>query len=255
MQYIDKSILENRGKTIVNNLLKACWDNDENKYKNANYDTLSKDPFKTNFKEVLLEEQNNLCCYCMKNLSNNNTTTLEHIIPHKSKKEEFDIYNHPNLNDNVLHMDEFRRDLNIIPPNKYPHDIAYHNLIASCDSNTHCNHGRGNKPIKVLIYNPNIHDEIEYNRKGHAYSEEYLDDLATLGISTNKNLILYRMIWSEIANNTTINPKDLTDNKIEEIILNMDYADNFSKVIDIFFDSPSKKPELLKYIWFFTYYK
>lgn len=255
MQYIDKSILEDRGKQIIDNLLNDCWHNDENKYIDADYATLSRYPFRTNFKAVLLEEQNEVCCYCMKKLENAHTTTLEHIIPHHASKEVFNTYNHPNFNANVIHLDDFDRELRIIPPDKYPHDIAYHNLIASCNSNTHCNHWREDKLIKPLIYNPNINTEIEYDSKGYAYSSEYLDDLETLGISVNKNLILYRLIWAEISKIKDININNMTEQQIEEILYELDYPVSFETIVSNFFSSPSKKPELLKYSWFFNYYR
>ena len=254
MQYIDKSILQQQGNQIIDELLGECWSDDNNSYLNADYSTLSKEPFRTNFKRVLLEEQQEMCCYCMKKLDNNHSTTLEHIIPHHASQEDFNTYIHTNFQNNVIHLNNFDRGLKDIPPHRYPHDIAYHNLIASCDSNTHCNHGRGNKPINPLIYDSMINTKMEYDGQGYVYSDEYLDDLEALKISVDSNLILYRWIWAELSKQA-ISPAQLTDDTIQDVILNMDYPNNFSKVIENFFDSPSKKPELLKYSWFYDYYR
>ncbi len=256
MQYIDKSIRQQEGNQIIDELLEECWNDDDNRYLDADYSTLSKDPFRTNFKRVLLEEQQEVCCYCMKQLHNNPSTTLEHIIPHHASQEGFNTYIHPNFQNNVIHLSNFDRGLKDIPPYKYPHDIAYYNLIASCDSNTHCNHKRGNESINPLIYDSTISTKIEYDHQGRAHSDkdEYLDDLATLGISVDTNLIMYRWIWAKLSQQA-IAPEQLTDDTIQDVILNMDYPKNFSTVMENFFDSPSKKPELLKYSWFYDYYR
>lgn len=254
MQYIDKSIRQQEGNQIIDELLEECWSDDDNRYLDADYSTLSKDPFRTNFKSVLLKEQQEVCCYCMKQLHNNHSTTLEHIIPHHISQKDFNTYIHPNFQNNVIHLSNFDRGLKNIPPHRYPHDIAYHNLIASCNSNTHCNNGRKDNPINPLIYDSAISTKIEYDSQGYSHSDEYLDDLETLGISVDTNLIMYRWIWAELSQQD-ITPEKLTDDAIQEVILNMDYPNNLSKLIENFFGSPSKKPELMKYRWFYDYYK
>lgn len=107
MQFIDKSILEDNGKNIINNLLNDCWDEQDIGYKAANYHTLSKPEYRRPLLQVLLLEQKEVCCYCMKELIKNHTTTLEHIIPHHCSKDDFDSYTTPLLVSNVLYLKDF----------------------------------------------------------------------------------------------------------------------------------------------------
>lgn len=108
-----------------------------------------------------------------------------------------------------------------------------------------------------MFYDSQISSDIEYDSNGLVFSNsyEYLDELETLGLSVNPNLILYRRIWFEISKIPSLEKNSITEEKIEEILLNLDYSDSFNKIIDNFFSSPSKKPELLQYSWFFDYYK
>ena len=107
MQYIDKSIRENEGKQIIDNLLSDCWNNEDNSYVEANYDTLCKHEYREPFVNLLLEEQSNLCCYCMRELANDHKTTLEHIIPHKASITDFAEYTSKLFINNIIHKDNF----------------------------------------------------------------------------------------------------------------------------------------------------
>lgn len=251
MQYIDKTINENNGKQIVNNLLEECWVDEL--YLDANYDTLSKPKFRQPLVALLLNEQKEVCCYCMKQLSNNNKTTLEHIIPHKGNLNVFNKYNSPILINNVIHKDLFNRTINQISA-LYPHDIAYHNLVASCDSKSNCNNYRDDNFINPFFYDSEVVNKVEYDIKGNVYSSEYLDDLATSGISTSVELIIYREIWHKLSMQKE-SPEDVTDDDILEVVATMQIEKKFERKLNDFWDSPSKRPDLLKYKWFFSYYK
>jgi hypothetical protein len=252
MQYIDKTVNENSGTQIVNNLLEQCWADD--KYLNANYETLSKPEFRQPFIAILLNEQKDVCCYCMKQLGNNNKTTLEHIIPHKSNLTDFNKYTSSILINNVVHKDLFVKNFHLIPPPKYPHDIAYHNLVASCDSKSNCNNYREDDIITPFFYDAEVVNKIEYDIKGNAYSYEYLHDLATAGISTSPELIIFREIWHKLSKQKE-SPDDVTDDDILEVVATMQIEKKFERKLNDFWDSPSKRPDLLKYKWFFFYYK
>ena len=249
MQYIDKSIRENEGKQIVNSLLNDCWN--DNGYVGADYDTLCKPVYKKPFIDLLLDEQSKFCCYCMRELDK---TTLEHIIPQSASIQEFDKYISEILTNNVIHKDNFDKSNHVIPPAKYPHDIAYHNLIVSCDGNSHCNHHRGDNFIKTLFYDIEICQKVEYDSKGNAFSVEYFDDLETIGISTNPLLIIYRKILCEFAK-IKESIEEISDDDILEIVATISLEDKYQNTLNNFWDSPSKRPDLLKYRWFFNYYK
>ncbi len=251
MEFIDKSKKAKEGTLIIDRLLGECWN--DSSYLGANYNTLKKPEFRKDFLEIILSEQQNYCCYCMKLLDNDRKTTLEHIIPHHACLQEFDTYKSAVLRDNVVHVSQFDYNSRIIPPAKYPHDIAYHNLVASCDSNAHCNHKRSDKYIRPLMYDVDIRSKVEYNCEGIANSDEYDDELEKTGISTNSTLKLYRKLWYNLAI-AGINPNDLSDDDIEGVIFGMVGDREFDKILNDFFGKPSKKSDLLRYRWFYDYY-
>lgn len=258
MQYINKFTNENEGKAIIDDLLNECWDG--NKYLDANFETLKQQKFKMPFIELLLKEQNFYCCYCMKEIKNDFRTTLEHIIPNNNKNlDQFQAYlETEELGQNVIDKKEFSRKTKIISPEKYPHDIAYHNLIASCDSNTHCNHFREDKYITAFFFDPLIQSKVMYDYLGIAYSEEYNEDLSTVGITTNEDLRIYRVLWKELSEEFE-NPNDINEEELEMKIylysLNDHLDSKSNKIISNLFGNPSKKEELMKYKRFFYYYK
>jgi len=258
MEYINKSTHHIQGNSIINNLLNASWINDQNCYINADYNNGLCDnrfSYYDDFTSVLLENQNNLCCYCMK-IINKDDCTLEHIIPHKIKThKEFDSYLIcDELNNNVIFNKSFDRQNKIIPPQKHPHDIAYYNLVVSCDSNSHCNHHRGNKYIKPLFYDKNITKKIEYDNEGMVYSEEYENELSSVGISTDIDLLLYRKVWKSLADQLDSIDK-VTDEYIELVISNLMEYRYFQRLINNFIGKNNKKEILKEYKWFFSYYK
>ncbi|MDI9364278.1 MAG: hypothetical protein QM541_04955 [Flavobacterium sp.] len=258
MKYIDKSINETAGKQIVDNLLEHCWIDDQNRYINADYENGLCDNRTTFYKElseVLLEEQNGLCCYCLKEI-NEDSTTLEHIIPNKLKLGDFGSYLVTDeLRNNVIHKTAFDRSAKVIPPVHYPHDIAYHNLIASCNSKKHCNNYRSDKKIEPFIFDANIETLVEYDRAGNASCVQYDDDLQKLGLSnTNSPLKLIRMIWYKLAqifNQINEITAEIIDDIIYELILLFDG----NRVLENFTNTPSYKEDVLRYKWFFQYYK
>lgn len=252
MKYIDKSKNEDAAKRVLDELLSDNWIDD--KFTNVDYDELKKNKYKNRFISLLIDEQQNLCCYCMKQLDLI-ATTLEHIIPHNINHQEFAKYlTNIILARNVIHKDSFVRTTKQIPPEFYPHDISYHNLIASCDSNANCNHYRKNKFISCFFYDTDIQTKVEYDDEGIAYSEEYYDDLATTGISTSNELKMYRKIWKAISmEKEDIN--DLSNDDIEMVVLKLHGDAKFLKILNNFYGSPSKKDELMKFKWFFYYYK
>jgi hypothetical protein len=255
MKYIDKSINEIKGKSVINTLLKNCWSNSEALYFGADYDGLSKPQYRGNILKLILDEQQNLCCYCMKNIVNS-SSTIEHLIPIGINKREFETYlvTHE-LKDNVIHKEAFDRTLNSIPPNLYPHDIAYHNLLGSCNSNIHCNNFRGNNTITPLIFDKQIANYVEYDNAGNAFSENYEDDLNTLGLTkSNSPLRFIRKIWFELSKQFD-NLEDISIENIDEIMQRLFLRSNNIKDIENFSGNTTYRAEITKYQWFFHYYK
>jgi hypothetical protein len=252
MQFIDKANDEQRGNVLIDAILIASWNGET--YVCADYDTLCKPEFRTEFVEVLLAEQSSYCCYCLCSISSNKTT-IEHIIPHKSTIREFEGYKALSVYfDSIIHSDAFDRMIRVIPPEGYPHDIAYYNLVGSCRSNSHCNHYRGKSFVKPLFYDESIRDKVLYDKDGLAFSEEYFDELKTLALSTNPKLIVFRAIWYKLAEKYA-SIEDYTEDDLEEIILEMSLKDDTNRILNDLYDKPSLKDDFVLYNWFFYYYK
>lgn len=257
MNFIDKQTHAEHGDGVINQMLESCWIDDQGCYINANYDDGlcdNRQSFQDDLVALLLENQGRYCCYCMKYIIPAETT-LEHIIPHNTRTQgDFDAYlTCPDLRDHVVFARSFDRLTKVIPPAKYGHDVAYYNLVASCDKNAHCNHYRGSKFIRPLFYDLGIADLLEYDRAGRASSELYGEELACLALSTNEDLRFYRRIWKELAAKFP-NVAAIGTDEIEEVVLTSDFAGSFERQLNNFFESP-KLDDILKYRWFFDYYK
>ena len=255
MKYINKSVNETAGKQVVNTLMEDSWCNINRCYKGCDYEGLSKSKYKKQLLPLMMGEQSNLCCYCMKDLDNQKKT-LEHIIPHHLNEAEFGAYLvTPELTGNVIHLQKFDRHNKVIPPNKYPHDISYHNLIVSCDSNIHCNHHRKDKKISPLMYDVNVEKEIGYDRAGNIFSDKYEDDLVALGLSNLSNPLKFiRLIWYKLAEKYD-HIDEITHDVIEDTIYGFMDVFEPAKILENFTGEPSYQDEVLNYKWFFHYYK
>jgi hypothetical protein len=199
MRFIDKSSHQAQGNQVIDDLLSNKWVDIQGQYIDANYNDGLCDKrytFYIDLSMVLLQNQHHYCCYCMKKIDESDIS-LEHIIPHETKTQaEFNTYLVcDEFIDNVIFSKAFNKTIRIIPPAKYPHDIAYYNLVASCRSNSHCNHKRGNKKIYPLMYDTNIKIKIDYNDSGIAYSlsdKPYFQRLLNNLTGENNNKELFR---------------------------------------------------------------
>jgi hypothetical protein len=235
MEFIDKTVLETRGEAIVTNFLR------ELKAEGATYPRDLYDTFKSAkndegillkdlLTDLLMEEQHNYCCYCMRKLdAADEEKTVEHLIPNKIKsKKEFDTYLNSEtvLNDKtVCWADEFieKEELNFPP---YPHSIAYHNLSISCNGKisrssnaSHCNLKRGNKYVKPFILHPQINKEFEYNTDGFVHWEDE-QSIDKLGLNTDL-LRMIRRIWF-YANKKESNLLELNDSQRNKFLIELE---------------------------------
>lgn len=60
--------------------------------KECKYFLFTKTPFKNLLRNLLIDQQVNRCCYCMRDISPDETTTLEHVIPKSCDKVKVDSY-------------------------------------------------------------------------------------------------------------------------------------------------------------------
>lgn len=253
MKYIDKSLLGEVGNGIVDDFLTDSWNTQEQKYSGADYDGLNKPLFRERIISLLLLEQEKMCCYCMASIKKDDVT-IEHVIPQNIPQDECGSYFiNSILNNNVIHRNNFNFHFFNIPPDLYPHDIAYFNIVASCDSHSHCNHYRSNKTISPFFYDPQIESKILYDGAGRLSSIEYEEDFEKVGISTDRKLIFIRFIWfklaSKFASFNFINEQAIDELILESINI---YSDYF--VVENFIGEPSYKSEIIKYSWFYHYY-
>lgn len=160
--------------------------------------------------EILVDEQNYRCCYCMRRV--NTGHTIEHVIVnHPRDEEDYNRYlgNESQLDDAdiMLSYSFVERQL---PPPPYPHSVAYENMLMSCDGHCcignrtsfTCNNYRGNRFVYPLPLMKNITNEVRYRKDGFVYWTNETDTkhptIESLGLNYNL-LKLIRRLWCKIA--------------------------------------------------------
>lgn len=169
---------------------------------------------------LLVNEQNNRCCYCMGRIESHKVT-IEHIIPESFKglneQEEFDFYTKqaPVLAENVELANQFatrkfasKEEVRQI--DKLPHLIAYVNLAASCrgiigekGKSCFCNNPRGNKRIIPLMLKSDTSNSVWYTEQGlfvtMGYDKKTMDNtIEALGLN-HKTLQQVRELWYRVS--------------------------------------------------------
>lgn len=289
MKWIDKRNETNseKGHAFVNGFLDGQWDEAEGCYINCDFDT-----FKRNdeFKTLLLKEQEEYCCYCMRDMSGQVNgqdnecrcgVTLEHVIPHKNRADENFYHEHCDCLNDVVFYDMNENDNRhrrlATPP--YPHFCAYENLVASCDGSIFqteapeaeiiyrlhetCNNKRGSKKIMPLFFKHDIGTTLIYLTDGTiSYSDEVSDADAPVWDETlevirleNKRLKMFRRAWAQISlsDHTDIDVYDArNDKELRENIID-----------DLAMDTSDQRclakdlywDLLCQYHWFYGYFK
>lgn len=268
MKFINK---KNKRNTFLANIVINTFIKRQKKRGNeCKYFLLCKTPYKNELRNILIKEQQEKCCYCMRKLKYDDTTTLEHVIPKGAGNAEVNGYLHNNhgLFTHVKYENYLRNFA--YPP--YPHQIAYGNLCASCkgilqessSSSLCCNCKREHTTITPLIFMPNIERNIEYMKMSGEIILHITDPNKTLDVLglNDGTLKEIRIFWALIAQNKSLklvrqNRKyDLLNvifhvNSLQELEEN-GYG-NFTKYFNI---ASNYYWELLKdYKWFYSYYK
>ena len=226
MEFIDKRpFLEQEQKMDVE-FLKDCYNEETQSF----YPSVNSDQSYSNFsskkyrkgiagwENLLLQEQHDRCCYCMRRLKNS-ALNIEHVIPRNLKvndtHDEFAKYteNSKWLADNVeLDSDFAKRNFksvqDIEKTNKFPHRIALANLLASCNGKFEevstgccCNNARSNDYLLPLMLMPEVKERIVYDGVSGAVAiypqdESWAKMLQTLNDDTYKEIrILWHKIW------------------------------------------------------------
>lgn len=280
MRFIDK-ITRNRSRTggnITASYLSSCWNPEVSRFVGVDYDGSfrSSGTYARMVDFLCSEVQDHLCCYCMRRLSRTKDVTLEHIIPHKAKDDEFPKYfqfGYDGLDD--LHIEPLatfiidRHSPNSDIP--HPHTVAYHNFAASCDGaflpdlpgGKCCNLARGNSFIDPLFLSHNASQRIAYTEDGMAIPTNDSDILAQNFINAIKlntpRLKEIRFLWHRLTKFTREEIRGITtENERQEMLARILFKDNseLNKDISILknYKNSSYWQTLMSYDWFYDYY-
>lgn len=267
MNFIDKTVHQTAGHVLVNSFLTSRWDAFNLSYSLIGYEeTEFRNHLKARLRQRLLQDQSNLCCYCMR-IINESETTLEHIVPKSTKTlVELNQYtHHAIIQHNVCLQSEFDNSNILMATPPFPLEIAYDNLTASCNGifpggTTYyiCNHKRQNNLIEPLFYVPTIHNDIIYQKAGliSSTNSTYNSTIITLNLNYN-SLEKIRQVWYHLS---AIPLADILASTTEALrnqilVLNLDIIDIRRKTQLINdFKNETFWNILLQYQWFHNYY-
>ena len=268
MKFIDKTLNQAGGNQLVDAFLNNRWNSSTNRYSSIGYSSKQfAQRLRTPLKQFLLFEQNHFCCYCMR-LIDENTTTLEHVVPQSTDDlVKLNLYNHNTIiAQNVCLQSDFENASikKNTPP--YPLQIAYENLTASCngvlpDGSTKrtCNNFRGNRFIEPMFYVSTIEDDITYRNGGFMLSSNSLHDNSINNIlNLNYDLLQeIRQVWYHLSteNISDIENADTEHKRNVILTLNlMGLPQNQRNSLIAVFKMNLFWNALLQYKWFYSYY-
>jgi hypothetical protein len=262
MQYIDKgdSQYSENGHKYVNEFIECAWDSEGGRYVNLSYSNFKSD---TKILELLLKQQHNYCCYCMRKINGGNSS-IEHIIPQNPIKSDFPFYSHYNFLGPKYIFDLSNNSINnVITTPPFPHIIAYENLVVSCNGNFFkrdkykhkcCNNKRGSKQIIPLFFIMDISDIISYETDGSInFDEEYFETIEILQLNIDI-LRMIRKVWYLISRNFSFEKIKSAENDVDirnEIVDSLGFED---LSINTTFENDEGWSLLLEYEWFYSYY-
>ena len=189
---------------MAKDYLEQCCKQANGRYQNVRYDNkrdagvgpcfcnAADGSFRKRMTNVLLQNQNGYCCYCMRKIKigqreeySDKVVTREHIIPrgfsHADVAKLAYYQQCPELsNSQVILTDDFEdtghNQTDDLPP--YPHKIAYNNLVASCNGTFPYVRNRNENKPKICC-NEYRHEEDAYPVyfiKGIEGMIDYLDN-------------------------------------------------------------------------------
>ncbi len=251
MKQIDKNLRKQEGEMIVSEFLR-CFYGRTNTYPNDFYSAFGSEIDDQNghvrykkrlIDQVLLPEQNRVCCYCMRRLDECRIVSVEHIMPNHAKdKAELDSYRtKPSVLDGIPHSNDFKQQIPISYP-PHPHSIAYQNLVLSCDGDLFkenssavcCNLRRKHSFLHPFILYPNIQQSFVYLTDGTA---EWKDDPESIDSKKNSikvlglnNFVLktVRRIWF-FCNDNGYNPSVINKSELINLMIGELSSQNLSE--------------------------
>lgn len=261
MKHIDKndSANKSRGDKVVEDFIA----NQKSLGKDCSYYLFGKTIYKNQLRSILIDEQDEYCCYCMRTIKNDETTTIEHVIPKGCSLDQLNTYKnlYGDCFTEVIHLNNFSHSCNTPP---YPHSIAYQNLIASCkgilnenkQTSYCCNNKRGNDNIKPIMFDEKLENISYLKYSGEMYSSdmEIKNTISTLGLN-NETLKEIRRIWAK-ATEKGINIDDrLSGRELAHLIfgtysISLIGEDKLRK----YFKNEYYRKLFLEYKWFGVYF-
>lgn len=187
------------------------WNAAIDKYGLYNYGGFSTS-FKNTIKGLLLDEQNNLCCYCMKELEKNDSSSIEHLYPNNPQPHNI-FLNYGIACTEKSVFDFSSRQIPVANIDNLPHDISYYNIIACCIK---CNGTRDTKEIRPFVFDSNVKNEFAYNNTGSIFSLKYQDEITKIDLA-NDFYVNYRRLWKHIAKTNTASIFS-NSNKLKDIV-------------------------------------
>lgn len=179
MKHIDKKTHEHQALQLIDSFMRPRWVDANNAFTNISYDDLrDKQPgtalsYRQSLEDIICENQDGYCCYCMRRLGENDMKTLEHLFVFKQNGRTS------------------------APP--YPHDISYHNLVLSCDgkyptgsksrSSKTCNHHRKQNDLCPVFYDMALSAAVEYEPSGEILArptepDDVKEKIASIALAT-----------------------------------------------------------------------
>lgn len=279
MQFIDKfGTFRSNALTINLRIFTDWW---------AQYNSLAGLQYSSNhlrqsgLDNVILTEQNNRCCYCMRKLYNSNKNdtdgvnhtknrTWEHVIPQNCNINDLPNYQtYAPLAPNNVDVTTGGRITNTGQPINsapFPHFLAYDNITASCDgtvldlqndstqSQQTCNNKRQNQYIDPVFFDNNQCTQITYDDDGKMNYNSFIIDPANLNALSLRKI---REFWYYIAKS------NYNANDVRDAVKDQQKRDRIS--IDVLSSDGNKFNwignreyiwlTLSEYDWFYKYYK
>ncbi|MCM1518747.1 MAG: hypothetical protein NC117_08915 [Pseudoflavonifractor sp.] len=286
MRFIDKSPFVAREDDIDRRFINDCRADDDSLLppldSKMSFDAFKKPEYKRGadgWEQLLIDEQSGLCCYCMRRISEGQTS-IEHLIPESFsgliETDEYDFYTAlaPGLRDRVELSSRFAGAKitaeETSSMTRFPHLTALGNLFAACngtgdftDKGCSCNNCRGNTRILPLMLMENT--QAAYSPTGEAYIvREDTDGLAEQTIKAlniNKPTLKYvRMVWYHAVLTQVTVEEMMAANGLKErmeLMKRLFDTDNFETLdpeIQKFADNDTYHRLLLSYDWFHGYY-
>lgn len=279
MKYINKNTHLQEGHTITDEYLNTeCRVNEDGHYhyQNVDYDgSFRTSGAKERMLRLALANQNNYCCYCMRDLGmHDSTVTLEHIIPQRSTTNEFNSYVnlnvHPLTNDEVVRTRDFTGVQDAAFPPR-PHTVTFENLTASCDgtfpdkglTSQCCNSKRGYRFVFPMFYVEGLGNDIVYMENGTmqikelcALAEDYRNTLRAANLNCT-NLRQIRRLWHLFADipygdlENCVNDENERIEKLRQVLFQ--YDDFAKQDADIYmkFKKDDYWRTFMMYHWFY----